>query len=569
MEHVEHPKSNADEIPQFARSFGADALDELFPTDGRALRLARMIEAGQSAFEPVGARFGRPQERDPQEELHRWGSLMPHAPAGDAHDVVSGIASGFLSGAVNWRDSSLHYNLGAPPTTVSTALYALGLDANVYLINDGLAGRAILAEAAVSRILSELAGVAANEARGLFVFGGTGTIAYSIRCGLAKSTPDLAQDGIDKRSFVAITEEAHFSHARSSRWLGLGDSQILVLPANEDRTTDVDGAIALIDERVAQGGRLATLLVNGGTTYDHGVDDVPRFRGYLEELAAREGWDYRPHLHVDSVIGWEWLFFRGHDFDSTSAFDSRTRVLLREQAELVESALGNADSWGVDFHKGAGCCPIDCSMVMFNDGRDLGYLNGHGRLDEMHQLASELSVASPADHTLETSRAGAKALAALGTLHSLGRDGYQAVLGGLVEAAQRFRAVVAEYPDMQIENTYSRGYQSMVRIFPPELSQSSFRETERKGTGDEQRAFTEAVNAYHRAFVEWDERVRMSRQGPGPYYSFSGRFRVVESGAGLTGLKFYPTSPRLSNAEAEDAARVLADLKAEFDAVDR
>ncbi len=557
--------SNPEDTPHFARLFGEGMLNALFPVDDRADILGQMVAEGRDAFEPVGPRFKSERALEPEQALREYGEHAPERPSDAMDKVVREIASTFLSGAVNWRDSTLHYNLGAPPTTVSTALYALGLDANVYLINDGLAGRAILAETAVSRILSNLAGIPADAARGLFVFGGTGTIAYSIRCGLAKSTPNLVRDGIAKNSFVAITEEAHFSHTRSSHWLGLGDSQILVLPAKDDRTTDVERSFAAIEERVARGGRLATLLLNGGTTYDHAVDEVAHFRGFLDELVAREGWDYRPHIHVDSVIGWQWLFFRDHEFGDNSQIDSRTQRVLSEQAELVASAIQNADSWGIDFHKGAGCCPIDCSMVQFNDGRDLGFLNGEARLDEMHQLASELSAVSPADHTLETSRAGAKALAALGSLHSLGQAGYRAVLAGLVEAAQRFRTTTIQFPDMQIENEFARGYQSMVRIFPPELAESSFRQTERTGTGGAQRAYTESVNEYHRRFVEWDERTRMSHAEPGPYYSFTGRLRVVPSGAALAALKFYPTSPRLSNAEAVEAAQTLARLKAQFD----
>lgn len=552
-------------VPLYARRFGEPALDAMFPLGDRAARLGSLIRSGGSVLDSGQPRFGE-RKFGTQESLMRdFGTELDDHPARDVAELVDSIASGFLTDSVNWRSPALQYNLGAPTTLPSVALYSIGLDANVYLINDGLAGNVIAAEMAVSSILSGLAGIPKSMARGLFVFGGTGTIAYAIRCGLVKSTPDIIENGVSKDTFVAVSEDAHFSHARSSRWLGLGSRQIEVLPVDEQRRTILDKSMAAIKARFDRGERLATIVLSGGTTYDHSVDDVVEFRQFVEDITRQYKLDYQPHIHVDSVIGWEWLVFRGAKLEEIKDLDSRTVRLLGEQAALVSSAVQAADSWGVDFHKGAGASPIDCSMVQFNDGRDLGYLNGSSPLAEMHQLASELSSYSPAEHTLETSRAGAKALAALGSLHALGVDGYQAVLAGLVEGAQVFRDRVKTYTDIDIMNPHSRGYSSMVRMFPPQLAGSSLRATEGVGTGPEQANYSREVNQYIRAFVDWDETRRMSVGGAGPYYSYTSKFRIPPSGVGLAAVKFYPTSPRLSNAEADGAAVFLAEAKAQFD----
>ena len=156
------------------------------------------------------------------------------------------------------------------------------------------------------------------------------------------------------------------------------------------------------------------MLMNGGTTYDHVVDDIAAFAGLHDQLVAEYRLSYRPHLHVDSVIGWGWLMLDDGVLSGPGlGLPEETVASLREQHRRI-SQVRLAGSWGVDFHKGIGGCPVDCSMVMFSDKADLGLLR-KGAADEgsFHQLAAEFSSLSPVDYTLETARAGGKATAAL------------------------------------------------------------------------------------------------------------------------------------------------------------
>jgi hypothetical protein len=68
-----------------------------------------------------------------------------------------------LAGTTLWRCPELQYNIGAAVNVAAAAAYALALDANVFLISDGQAGNAVLAEHAVAAILADLA---ARELRG-------------------------------------------------------------------------------------------------------------------------------------------------------------------------------------------------------------------------------------------------------------------------------------------------------------------------------------------------------------------------------------------------------------------
>ena len=97
--------------------------------------------------------------------------------------------------------------------------------------------------------------------------------------------------------------------------------------------------------------------------------------------------------------------------------------MIQQQYNRI-SFINMADSWGVDFHKGIGACPVNCSIFMLNDEGDLKYILKKGEID-IHHLATEFSFTNPVDFTLETSRSAGPALSALASLRLMGLDGYR------------------------------------------------------------------------------------------------------------------------------------------------
>ncbi len=526
---------------------GLLALDELMP-DGD---LPRVPGWTPGRYEHLLASYGQ----------------LPVEPTRDPVELVRRMTGDLLSGAVNWRCPELQYNLGAPVNVVAAALYALALEVNVYLINDGLAGSAVAAESSVAQILAALTGLPTGRAHGAFVFGGTGTMAYAIKTGLRKVAPDSVRTGLPPDVKLLVTEDAHFSHATAADWLGMGSGDLLTVTAGADRRSQVGDAESQLRQALDGGCRLATILVNGGTTYDHAVDDIAALAELRDRLVVDYRLPYRPHLHVDSVVGWAWLMFRGYDYEENPAgIRSEALRLIRLQHERI-SHVRLADSWGVDFHKGVGSCPIDSSVIMFNDRADFARLaKGGGKAAAtMHQLAAEFSAESPADYTLETSRAGGKALGALASLHSLGQRGYQVLLGNLMQNTVAMRAEVTATPDMRVLNPYALGYQTMVRLYPPEAARDPRCTEELAAGGREMAAFIERGNRYLKEFFTWDNDTRMDVNGGGAVYSFSRKYVRTPSGIDISGLKFYPTSPRTNEAHMRAAVKLLAARKREFD----
>ncbi|MFJ9679394.1 pyridoxal phosphate-dependent decarboxylase family protein [Streptomyces sp. NPDC101194] len=521
--------------------------------------LAELMPEGDFPRVPAtGARYRK------YDELVSFYGDLPDDPGTRPGDLIGAMTRDFLAGAVNWRSPELQYNLGAAVNVAASAMYAVALDTNVYLINDGLAGNVVAAEGAVSHVLAQLTGVPAGQAFGLFTFGGTGTMAYGIKAGIRKCAPESVRAGTPSDVRVVITEDAHFSHAAAADWLGIGTDQLVVIPADRQRRSDLAAAEELIRSELEAGHRVATVIINGGTTYDHAVDDIAAFAELRDRLTADYDLPYRPHLHVDSVVGWAWLMLSD---SALSALEpgSPAADALREQHRRVQ-ALRSADSWGVDFHKGVGVCPIDCSFIQFNDKSDCVRLRkGGGSPAELHQLAQDFSAVSPVDYTLETSRAGGKALAAVASLHSLGRNGYAAILTRLVDAAIYFRESLGARSGMDVLNTHALGYQTMVRLYPPHRTPDARRELHDPAASTAQ--MVREGNAYLKAFFAWDNETRMDVNGGGVVYSFSSKYLTTASGEPISGLKFYPTTPLIGREHMKESVDLLAERKAVFDEI--
>lgn len=529
---------------------GSGALEDLMPGD--APPRVRGWAAGKGSGHDVIERYGK----------------LPDGPHESPERLVAEIARDTFAGAVNWRSPLLQYNLGAAVNTAAAAIYALALDLNIYLINDGLAGDAVYGEQAVGRILADLAKTSSDESQSVFVFGGTGTVAYAMKAGLRKALPDSGATGLRVPVRIAVTEDAHFSHATAADWLGVGTEGLIEIPALADRRSDLDAAARLLNDALAAGYALPALVVNGGTTYDHTVDDIAAWAALRDRLVVDHALEYVPHLHVDSVVGWIWLVFNDYDFDTNPlGIGAPALATIREQHRRI-SAVGSADSWGVDFHKGLGGCPVDSSVITFRDRVDLARVGkGNGPLAQLHQLAEEFSTTSPVDYTLETSRAGGKALAALAALHSAGRDGYRHILARMMERVLLFRELIAATDDIALLNGHALGYQTMIRLYAPEAARDPRRGAELRAADPSMAEFVTAGNRYLKAFFAWDNETRMNAGGDGFVYSFSSKYVQTPSGLAVSGLKIYPATPRVTATHMREAVVLLQRRKAEFDRI--
>lgn len=556
------------------KNFNFSKIKRLFPPDYRSHCFSKYCRIGEKSLAKImqnksGGRIPGIFNLKRYSILEeKYGKIPKQGRA--PSELISEIISDFFSGAPLWRNPNLQHNIGAAVNVAASSVYALALDVNIYNINSELAGNALAAERAVIKIFADLANLGKNKTYGIFTFGGTATNLYAMKIAISKIFPRATFDGIPQNIKFLITEDAHFSHGVSANWLGIGTKNLIIIPAKEDRRSNLKEAESRAKTILEKGDILAGMIINGGTTYDHAIDDIRGFVNLRNKLVKEYSLKYMPHIHCDSVIGWAWLMFRDYNFKlNPFNFNKDTLKKIELQYQRI-SKINLADSWGIDFHKGVGGCPIPCSVFMVKNRKDFLFLSKKANpLTLTHQLAEEFSFESPSDYTLETSRPGGAPIAALTALHTLGQKGYQLYLGRLIELVSLFKKLIQPIPDIIVINPYSLGYVTMIAIIPPELNQN-FRnlvDKNKKFLYLRNNATSEIItkiNNYMKAFFKWDNETRMNRYFE-TIYSYSSSYIKTSCGAKLSALKFYPVSPHLNESYIKKTVRILKTQKAIFD----
>jgi glutamate/tyrosine decarboxylase-like PLP-dependent enzyme len=55
---------------------------------------------------------------------------------------------------------------------------------------------------------------------------------------------------------------------------------------------------------IESGDKISSIILNGGTTYNHTIDEIKAIVDLRNYMTEKYELDYKPHIHVDSVIGW-------------------------------------------------------------------------------------------------------------------------------------------------------------------------------------------------------------------------------------------------------------------------
>lgn len=544
-------------------------LHDLFPLDYKRHTLSKICLLAENLLFDVlkGKDLARVPGRYDNEKyssIIKNNSIFPYKGI-KLDKVLKDIISNFLCGTPVWRSPNLQYNIGSPVNVISSAISAIAQDINIYNINTGLSGNSLAAERAVSNILCNLAGINRNKGIGIFTFGGTATNLYAMKIAINKSYPEASRTGVPNNIKFLITEDAHFSHSVAANWLGIGTNNLITIPALNNRTSDTEAAEKLMESVIKKGNILSGMILNGGTTYDHAIDDIHTFCLLRNKLVKKYHLKYKPHIHIDSVIGWIWLVFSNYNFASNPLnLDLITLGKIYAQYQRL-SKIKEADSWGVDFHKGIGGCPIPCSVFMSNNKSDLLFLSKkNNMLIETHQVIPELSIDSISDYTLETSRSGAAPLAALSALRSLGKQGYQQYLASLINSSTFFRQKISNNGGFVVANPISDGFVTMLIIIPPELMDKFGNNNLLEGILNSSIELTNKLNSYMKCFFKWDSQTRTEKKLT-CVYSYSSSYIKTKKGVVISALKFYPVSPFFDIKHVNQTIKCLINQKQIFD----
>ncbi|GJF33429.1 aspartate aminotransferase family protein [Kitasatospora sp. NE20-6] len=473
----------------------------------------------------------------------------------------------YFQGMLRWNHPGTMINVTPPPTYASVAAAAYVSLANPNGAQDMSSGHLLGVELAVVKMLSQLVGLDPERSGGIFTFGGKGTNLHAVKHGIQRAQPDARRHGVRTPVRVVSSTEGHPCHEEVCGWLGIGETSCLRVPTLPDGSMDLDALDGTLRRTVRSGEQVGTIIANGGTTVQMLIDPIAEIVSLRDALVEDLGLDYVPRVHVDSVVGWVWHFFRDYDAEANpwNFRESTLGRIRRQAARISETRL--ADSFGVDFHK-TGFASYSASLYMAADRTEI-YRQG-GATHSDHPIGGggrkglpyddlRFGQHSPFQYTLELSRPLTGPVEAYVNLKLLGVEGYQQLMGGLIGASQRFGEELAAQGRFEVLNaTDSEGFAVLFVARPDPDTPSVFDE-------GWSRADLEALAVYNYELY----RFLFEQQGLGRCpiaCDYSSGYHTLAGGARIGVHKSYPMSPFYDEKTAVVFARQLGDLLAEFDA---
>lgn len=220
---------------------------------------------------------------------------------------------------------------------------------------------------------------------------------------------------------ILCSDVAHFSVMKSAAILGLGYAAVVPVATDAARQMCPLALAATLTRLRAENMLPIALVATAGTTDFGSIDPLSA----LADLAAIE----KIWLHVDAAYG------------GALMLSSRHRALL--------SGIERADSVTVDFHK-LFFQPISCSALLVRDKSAWEVIRYHADYLNPEENESD-GVIDLVTKSIQTTRRfdGLKLFV---TLQTLGRQGFTALLGGMLDLAQAAGALIGADSDLELAN---------------------------------------------------------------------------------------------------------------------
>lgn len=423
-----------------------------------------------------------------------------------------------------------------PPTSIPSLIgVLLASQYNANLGSDEYSRLIAVAEVEASAITARLVGYDPEACGGVFTFGGTATMLYGVKIGLEKACPGSMDKGLCSEAVLLASDVSHYCRYNVAGWLGLGTRNVLAIPSSEDNSIRLDVLEAESRKLLEGGKRIAAFIATLGTTDAFGLDDLEAIVRLRDRLVEDYRLSYRPHVHADAVIGWAWSVFNDYSWeDNVLGFRPRTvRALAGAQRRIRH--LGLADSIGIDFHK-TGFCPYISSLFLVKDRRDFELLT---RSPEQMPYLYHFGEHRPGMFTLEASRGGSGPLAALANLLLFGKEGWQAMLGHLVEMTQVLREHLDGHSSTTVVNRDNFGTVTLFRAYPDGVD--TFSVPRHEFRDPEYRDSLERHNDYNRRIAAYLHKEALA--GRGVVISLTECYRHTPYGVPIVALKSFILSP--------------------------
>lgn len=365
--------------------------------------------------------------------------------------------------SVMWENPGALINITPPANIVSIATSFYASMYNPNFAQDESSGYLMTTELIVSKYLSEMVEWDTTKSRGIFTFGGKGTNLYATKIGIKKALPNVIEEGISNQKIVVFSnEKGHPCHKEICDWLGLGKNSCKRLSVDENGQVNINELEEQLRSCMENDIKIGCIILNGGTTNEIIIDPIKKVVDLRDKLIKEYKLDYIPHIHVDAVIGWAWLFFKYYDFKKNilkmTAEESKKIYSMKEKISQIQYA----DSFGADFHK-TGFCPYISSIFMAKDFNDITCL---GNKVDKGVYNIKFGEYSPFEYTLELTRSSIGPVSAYAAFETFGIEGFQTLIYNIFSNSEYIRNYLNKKTNFEVINTETEGIATLFIITP-------------------------------------------------------------------------------------------------------
>lgn len=373
----------------------------------------------------------------------------------------------YFNNLPDWSYPGTMINVIPSVNILSAAISGVAEFFNPNCAQDTYSGNLLLAELEVIKYMSDLIGWDWTQSTGVFTFGGTGTNLYATKLAILNADPESTAKGVVRGKYFSITSKnGHPCHYQLCDWLGLGSDTCIEVPCTPKGELDIEKTAQIVRENLRAGKIFLGFNLTGGSTNEMLIDSIQQIFQLRESVVEEFQLNYRPMIHVDSVLGWVYLFFQDYDFhENPYHYSPETLKILKSLYQKV-SCFHYADTIGIDFHK-TGFCPYVTSLFLVRDKKKYFQLNPSKQYD-IHSMG--YGDYNPFYLSLEYSRSAKGPIAALTCLKSLGSQSFCKLIGDLTQATLQFRRELGKDPHLCIIDQDTEGFATVFSLIPKGLN---------------------------------------------------------------------------------------------------
>lgn len=408
------------------------------------------------------------------------------------HDKVIEDLVQFFVGMPNWGHPQTMCNVNPPANIASIIGATLSKVFSPDIMEGEYSWNVAKVEIESGAMLAEMMGWDREKAGGVYTFSGTMSYLYALKLAISSVLgQESRKSGVRRDGQLLVADSGHYAKFTCADWTGLGINNIRTIPVNSEGVLDVRCLREEMQKCKNEGKPVVMIVCTLGTTDAFAIDPIAEIRAEIDAYENADGCP-KPLLYADAVIGWSWMSFKNYNFaENPLEFSKAALAVIKRNYEQI-AAVSLADAMGIDFHK-TGWAPYNSSFFLVKDYSALQQ-NLNRTLPPYLQFSTSYN---PFIFTLETSRGAAGACAGWASMKFFGYEGYQVMLGRIIEITIFFRKLLQKEKNIVCVNPDNYGFVNLFRVYPKHID--AYLEYEKELNNPEHR---EALCAYNRLQVK-------------------------------------------------------------------